>query len=313
MQNPAMKCIMVSAYGDMGNIRSAMNNGAFDFATKPIDLDDLSITIEKAIEQINYIKMSQQEHVQLESLKTDLAVAAEIQQAILPRIFPPFPENDHELDLAAQMMPAKDVGGDFYDFFRIDEDHIGIVMADVSGKGIPAAIFMAVSRTLIRTIGLQGYDPGECLTKSNELLSKESVDCMFVTVFYAIYNVKTGEMVYSNGGHNSPVIIKADGRVEMLPTSTSCMVGAVPGITYPKETLTLGVGDTLFMYTDGVNEAMNEANEEYGDDRMMAFLGTQKGQGCRAIIANQLADVKAFVGNAPQSDDITMLTLTRKA
>ena len=136
---------------------------------------------------------------------------------------------------------------------------------------------------------------------------------MFVTVFYAIYNVKTGEMVYSNGGHNSPVIIKADGRVEMLPTSTSCMVGAVPGITYPKETLTLGVGDTLFMYTDGVNEAMNEANEEYGDDRMMAFLGTQKGQGCRAIIANQLADVKAFVGNAPQSDDITMLTLTRKA
>ena len=99
----------------------------------------------------------------------------------------------------------------------------------------------------------------------------------------------------------------------MLPTSTSCMVGAVPGITYPKETLTLGVGDTLFMYTDGVNEAMNEANEEYGDDRMMAFLGTQKGQGCRAIIANQLADVKAFVGNAPQSDDITMLTLTRKA
>ena len=136
---------------------------------------------------------------------------------------------------------------------------------------------------------------------------------MFVTVFYAIYNVKTGEMVYSNGGHNSPVIIKADGRVEMLPTSTSCMVGAVPGITYPKETLTLGVGDTLFMYTDGVNEAMNEANEEYGDDRMMAFLGTQKGQGCRAIIDNQLADVKAFVGNAPQSDDITMLTLTRKA
>ena len=153
MQNPAMKCIMVSAYGDMGNIRSAMNNGAFDFATKPIDLDDLSITIEKAIEQINYIKQSQQEHAQLESLKTDLAVAAEIQQAILPRIFPPFPENEREMDLAALMTPAKDVGGDFYDFFRIDEDRIGMVIADVSGKGVPAAIFMAVSRTLIRTVG----------------------------------------------------------------------------------------------------------------------------------------------------------------
>ena len=160
LQNPALKCIMVSAYGDMNNIRSAMNNGAFDFATKPIDLDDLSLTIKKAIEQIEYIKQSQEEHTQLESLKTDLAVAGEIQQAILPRIFPPFPENEHELDLAAMMTPAKDVGGDFYDFFRIDDDHIGLVMADVSGKGIPAAIFMAVSRTLIRTIALQGYDPG---------------------------------------------------------------------------------------------------------------------------------------------------------
>ena len=313
MRNPALKCIMVSAYGDMGNIRQAMNNGAFDFATKPIDLDDLSITIEKAVEQINYIRLSQQEHTQLESIKGDLAVAREIQQAILPRIFPPFPENERELDLAALMTPAKDVGGDFYDFFRIDEDRIGLVMADVSGKGIPAAIFMAVSRKLIRTIGLQGYAPGDCLTKSNELLSKESVDCMFVTVFYAIYNVKTGEMEYSNGGHNSPVIIKADGSVQMLPTSTSCMVGAVEGITYPKETLTLGVGDTLVMYTDGVNEAMNEANEEYGDDRMMNFLATQKGKDCRSIIDNQLADIKAFVGNAPQSDDITLMALTRKA
>ena len=139
MRNPALKCIMVSAYGDMGNIRQAMNNGAFDFATKPIDLDDLSITIEKAVEQINYIRLSQQEHTQLESIKGDLAVAREIQQAILPRIFPPFPENQHQLDIAASMNAAKDVGGDFYDFFRIDEDRIGFVIADVSGKGQPYA------------------------------------------------------------------------------------------------------------------------------------------------------------------------------
>jgi sigma-B regulation protein RsbU (phosphoserine phosphatase) len=312
MQNPAMKCIMVSAYGDMGNIRSAMNNGAFDFATKPIDLDDLSITIEKAIEQINYIKMSQQEHVQLESLKTDLAVAAEIQQAILPRIFPPFPENSHELDLAAKMTPAKDVGGDFYDFFRIDEDRIGIVMADVSGKGIPAAIFMAVSRTLIRTIGLQGYTPGECLTKSNDLLSKESVDCMFVTVFYAIYNVKTGEIEYSNGGHNSPVIIKADGRVEMLPTSTSCMVGAVPGITYSNEKLTLGVGDTLVMYTDGVTEAMRPPREVFGTKRFSDTLSSLVGKRSQEVVETVKAHLAEFIGDGEQSDDITMLVLKRK-
>lgn len=313
MRNPALRVIMVSAYGDMGNIRQAMNNGAFDFATKPIDLDDLSVTIEKAIEQINYVHESQAEHLQLESLKTDLAVANEIQQAILPRVFPPFPDLTDKIDIAASMVPAKDVGGDFYDFFRIDDDHIGLIMADVSGKGIPAAIFMAVSRTLIRTVGLQGSGPGECLTKSNELLSKESVDCMFVTVFYAILNVKTGVVEYSNGGHNSPIIIRTDGRTEMLPTSTCCMVGAVEGITYPTESMTLNVGDTLVMYTDGVNEAMNEANEEYSDERLMSFLATQKSQGCRVIIDNLLADVKAFVGSAPQSDDITLMSLTRKA
>jgi sigma-B regulation protein RsbU (phosphoserine phosphatase) len=313
MQNPALKCIMVSAYGDMGNIRSAMNNGAFDFATKPIDLDDLSITISKAIEQIDYIRQSQKEHAQLESLKTDLAVAAEIQQAILPRIFPPFPEDNDLLDLAAKMIPAKDVGGDFYDFFRIDKDRIGLVMADVSGKGIPAAIFMVVSRTLIRTIGLQGLTPGECLTKSNELLCKESVDCMFVTVFFAIYNIKTGEMEYSNGGHNSPVIIKADGSVEMLPVSTSCMLGAVDAITYPNEKLTLNAGDTIVMYTDGVNEAMNSDFQEYGDERMMKTLSQQLGKTCQEVIDGQLASLKDFVGNAEQSDDITILTLKRKA
>ena len=313
MQNPALKCIMVSAYGDMGNIRSAMNNGAFDFATKPIDLDDLSITIEKAIEQIKYIRQSQQEHDQLESLKTDLAVAAEIQQAILPRIFPPFPENEAQLELAAKMIPAKDVGGDFYDFFRIDEDHIGVVMADVSGKGIPAAIFMAVSRTLIRTVGLQGLTPGECLTKSNELLCNESVDCMFVTVFYAIYNFKTGELDYCNGGHNSPAILHADGHIEMLPVSHNCMIGAIEGIEYTDEKTHLEPGDTLVMYTDGVSEAMNTEFQEYGDDRMTTLLEQQKGMSCDAIIENLLSDIRQFVGSAPQSDDITILVLKRKS
>jgi sigma-B regulation protein RsbU (phosphoserine phosphatase) len=313
LQNPALKSIMVSAYGDMNNIRSAMNNGAFDFATKPIDLDDLSLTIKKAIEQIEYIKQSQEEHTQLESLKTDLAVAGEIQQAILPRIFPPFPENEHELDLAAMMTPAKDVGGDFYDFFRIDDDHIGLVMADVSGKGIPAAIFMAVSRTLIRTIALQGYDPGVCLTKSNDLLCKESVESMFVTVFYAIYNIRTGEIDYCNGGHNAPYILKANGQVEMMPMSQNCLVGTVDGWQYISAKTQLGVGDTLLMYTDGVNEAFNSDFQEYGEDRMEQLLQKHNGDDCRTLIEAQMSDVKAYAGDAPQSDDITIMALKRKA
>ena len=313
LQNPALKCIMVSAYGDMSNIRSAMNNGAFDFATKPIDLDDLSVTIEKAVQQIEYIKQSQEEHSQLESLKTDLAVAGEIQQAILPRIFPPFPENERELDLAATMIPAKDVGGDFYDFFRIDDDHIGLVMADVSGKGVPAAIFMAVSRTLIRTIALQGFEPGACLTKSNNLLFKESIDSMFVTVFYAIYNIRTGELTYCNGGHNAPYIVKANGSVEMMPISSNCMVGAIEDWDFKDAKTQLGLGDTLVMYTDGVNEAFNSDYQEYGDARMAQLLKGQYGKDCRALIDAQMADVKAFAGDAPQSDDITIMALKRKA
>ena len=313
MQNPALKCIMVSAYGDMGNIRSAMNNGAFDFATKPIDLDDLSITIEKAVEQIDYIKKAQTEHTQLESLKTDLAVAKEIQQAILPRIFPPFPENEEEIDLAALMVPAKDVGGDFYDFFRIDENRIGIVMADVSGKGIPAAIFMAVSRTLIRTVGLQDYTPAKCLTKSNELLCAESVDCMFVTVFYGIYHIDTGMLEYCNGGHNSPYILHANGDIEMLPLSNNPMVGAVEDITFQGNQTKLEIGDTLMMYTDGVNEATNAALEEYGDDRMEQVLRRLNGKSCKEIIDGQLESVREFAMEAEQSDDITIMALKRKA
>jgi sigma-B regulation protein RsbU (phosphoserine phosphatase) len=313
MRNPALKCIMVSAYGDMGNIRQAMNNGAFDFATKPIDLDDLSLTIEKAIQQIKYIREMQEEHTQLESIKGDLAIAREIQLAILPRIFPPFPENEDLLDIAAQMTAAKDVGGDFYDFFRIDDDRIGFVIADVSGKGIPAAIFMAVSRTLVRATGIRGGNTAECMTYANELLTKESVDCMFVTVFYGIYNIQTGEITYCNAGHNPPYLLKNNGSVETLPLSKDPMVGAVEGITYHEEKVQLEKGDALFMFTDGVTEALNTNLEEFGEQRLFQTLQQADGKSCQEVIDTVTGKVKAFVEEAEQSDDITMLVLKRKA
>ena len=312
MQNPAMKCIMVSAYGDMGNIRQAMNNGAFDFATKPIDLDDLSVTIEKAIEQIRYIKTMQQEHTQLESIKGDLAVASEIQQAILPRIFPPFPENAHQLDIAASMNAAKDVGGDFYDFFRIDDERIGFVIADVSGKGVPAAIFMAVSRTLIRATGIRGTEAGECMTYSNDLLAKESVNCMFVTVFYGIYNIQTGEVTYTNAGHNPPFILKANGSIEQLPMTKDVVAGALEGYYYNEEKTQLEHGDMLLLYTDGVTEATNVDYQEYGEERLKAMLKKSAQADCQQVIDAVKADVKAFAGESEQSDDITLLALKRK-
>ena len=309
MRNPALKVIMVSAYGDMGNIRQAMNNGAFDFATKPIDLDDLSVTIEKAIEQINYVHQMQKEHTQLESLKGDLAIASEIQQAILPRVFPPFPDLAPKIDIAASMTPAKDVGGDFYDLFRIDDNRVGFVIADVSGKGIPAAIFMAVSRTLIRATGIRGGSPADCITYSNRLLAQESVDCMFVTVFYGIIDVNTGEVTYCNAGHNPPYILKHKGDISPLPMSTDPMAGAIDGITYHEGTLKLEKGDALVMFTDGVTEAMSTANEEFGEQRLEDTLEDVAMHNCQQMVEAIKADVAAFAGEAEQSDDITVLAL----
>ena len=311
MQNPALKCIMVSAYGDMGNIRQAMNNGAFDFATKPIDLDDLSLTIEKAIEQIHYIKEMQKEHNELTGIKGDLAVAREIQQAILPRIFPPFPEETTSMDIAAEMNAAKDVGGDFYDFFRIDKDRIGFTIADVSGKGVPAAIFMAVARTLIRATGIRGVSPAECITYSNSLLSQESVNYMFVTVFYGIYNIRTGEVTYTNAGHNPPYLIKANGTVEELPLSKDIVAGAIDDYQYTEETLQLKKGDTLLLYTDGVTEAVDAEVNDYSEDRLKKLFDHSSKLSCQEVVDKVKADVKAFVGEAEQSDDITLLALKR--
>lgn len=312
LKNPAMKCIMVSAYGDMDNIRSAMNKGAFDFATKPIDLDDLSRTIEKAIEQVRYIRESQQEHNQLESIKNDLAIAGEIQQTILPRSFPPFPELTEVVDIYASMTPAKDVGGDFYDFFQIDDERIGLVIADVSGKGVPASLFMAVSRTLLRATALRGVSSAECLTYANKLLCKESLDSMFVTVFYGIYHYKTGMMNYTNAGHNPPYLLRGGRTVECLPVASNFVVGVFDDIEFESNTLTFGIGDTLLLYTDGVTEAFNDKREQFSESNLQDILASMhESSSAKEVVTSVLQSVKTFSGDYPQSDDITLLSLQR--
>lgn len=312
LKNPAMKCIMVSAYGDMDNIRSAMNKGAFDFATKPIDLDDLSRTIEKAIEQVRYIRESQQEHNQLESIKNDLAIAGEIQQTILPRSFPPFPELTEVVDIYASMTPAKDVGGDFYDFFQIDDERIGLVIADVSGKGVPASLFMAVSRTLLRATALRGVSSAECLTYANKLLCKESLDSMFVTVFYGIYHYKTGMMDYTNAGHNPPYLLRGGRTVECLPVASNFVVGVFDDIEFESNTLTFGIGDTLLLHTDGVTEAFNDKREQFSESNLQDILASMhESSSAKEVVTSVLQSVKTFSGDYPQSDDITLLSLQR--
>ena len=309
--NPALKVVMVSAYGEMSNIRQAMNNGAFDFATKPIDLDDLQRTIDKAQAEIEFVKQSQKEHGQLEDIKADLSLAAEVQLAILPRKFPPFPDIVSDVDIYATMKPAQDVGGDFYDFFRIDDDHLGFVMADVSGKGVPASLFMTMSYTLLRFTGTKSLNPVSTVSDSNDMLSRESFDSMFVTLFYGVYNIRTGEVHYVNAGHNPPYLLKADGKVQMLPNSNNICMGVTEGFPYQESTLTLNKGDILVTFTDGVTEACDPTNNLYGEERLEALLATQSGNTAEQVTSAINDAVNAHANGAEQSDDITVLVIKR--
>ena len=310
MRNPALKVIMVSAYGDMENIRTAMNNGAFDFATKPIDLDDLQKSIDNAVEQIKFIRESQREHEQLKDIQSDLRIASEIQHAILPTNKDVLPKDLY--DMATLMDPAKDVGGDFYDYFKTDEDRLGFVMADVSGKGVPAALFMAVSRTLLKATGIRDLVSKDCMTSVNDLVCGESVDGMFVTVFYGRLNILTGEIDYTNAGHNPPYVVHASGKVEMVPPQGNMVLGAVENFQYRNDKITLEKGDMLFTFTDGVTEAMNAAGEQFGEERLEKLLAKCGGKTSQETIDTVRAAVAEWAGDTEQSDDVTILVIKRK-
>jgi sigma-B regulation protein RsbU (phosphoserine phosphatase) len=307
LKNPGLKTVIVSAYGDMENIRTAMNRGAFDFLTKPISFDDLEITISKTMEEILHLRRSQQEHDELISIQQDLNTAREIQQAILPKTFPPFPERT-DFSLYATMLPAREVGGDFYDYFMIDNDRLGFVIGDVSGKGVPAAIFMAVSRTLIRATGLKGIPPDECMRYVNNMLCNESVSCMFVTVFYGILNTRSGEVEYVNCGHNPPYLVNQHG-VSKLAMTGGTILGCMENFNYRSGTITLNPGDRMFLYTDGVTEAFNNQLEDYGEQNLEKFLDHNRAIPLADLVKNSMSEVQLFAVDAPQSDDITYLAV----
>ncbi len=308
LKNPSLKTVVVSAYGDMENIRTAMNRGAFDFLTKPINFEDLEITINKTIDEITQQRQALMEHDQLISIQSDLNIAREIQQGILPQVFPPFPDR-RDFEIFATMVAAQEVGGDFYDFFLIDNDRLGIVIGDVSGKGIPAAIFMAVSRTLIRATGLKGSAPGDCLQYVNNLLCIESVSGMFVTVFYAIINMQTGVMEYANAGHNPPYLLNNDGTTAVIRATGDTILGFFVDLKYKTQKLSMIPGQSVLLYTDGVTEAFNSHDEVYGEGRLEHFLGAMPGLNTQRTVEGVVEDVNRFSVGVPQSDDITLLLL----
>jgi phosphoserine phosphatase RsbU/P len=306
--NPGLKAVIISAYGDMENIRTAMNRGAFDFLTKPINFTDLDVTVQKTMEQIRVIRHALKARDELVAVQRDLTTATRIQQSLLPKTFPPFP-NTPEVDVFAEMLTAKEVGGDFYDFYFLDNDRLAFAVGDVSGKGIPAAIYMAVSRTLLKAIAHQIADPGEVLGRLNAMLIEESDTPTFVTAFYAVVNIRTGEVEYANGGHNLPYLVRPTGDIEQLPLTDGMLLGKFPNITYETRKLDLGIKDMLFIYTDGVSEAMDPDMNMYEESRLEAYLRTTGGCALQEIVRGSIADLKKHTRDAPQSDDITVLSL----
>ena len=247
-----------------------------------------------------------------ERIGAELDVARHIQASMLPCIFPAFPERK-EIDIYATMNPAKEVGGDFYDFFMVDDTHLAIVMADVSGKGIPAALFMVIGKTLIKDHTTPGRDLGQVFTEVNQLLCESNSEEMFITAFEGVLDLVTGEFVYVNAGHEMPFISKAGGDFEPYKIRAGFVLAGMEGMKYRAGSMTLEPGDKLFQYTDGVTEATNVNNELYGMTRLGAILNQVKEGTPNEILPAVKQDIDAFVGEADQFDDITMLCLEYKS
>lgn len=305
---PLLRSVIVSAYGDMANIRTALNRGAFDFITKPIDFQDLEITIQKTLDQVRILKQAVKDRNRLVSIQNELEVARQIQAAIIPQNFPAFPERK-EFELHASMNAAKKVGGDFYDFFMIDDNRLGFAIGDVSGKGVPAALFMAVSRALLKATALRGISPHDCLLQVNQLLQSENSTSMFVTVFYGILDLRNGSVEFSNGGHNPPFLIRKMNDVSMLDLTGNFVLGAFARSEYQSKSINLEKGDSLILYTDGVTEAVNNLGTQFSEDGLMVCLQEMNGSAAEEMVNTVLHTVNQYAGDAPQSDDITVLAL----
>ena len=243
----------------------------------------------------------------LAATQTELTMATRIQEGMLPSIFPAFP-NREEFDLYASMDPAKEVGGDFYDFFLIDEDHLGLIIADVSGKGVPAALFMMISKTILQNYAKLGIGAGESLAKTNEALCAENRMEMFVTTWVGILEISSGKLTCANAGHEYPAVCR-DGRFALLKDRHGFVLGGMEGSKYREYTIQLEKGDKIFLYTDGVPEAANGVNTMYGTERMLEALNRNTAASPKELLQAVRESVDAFVGGAEQFDDMTMLCL----
>ncbi|MCF7708536.1 MAG: SpoIIE family protein phosphatase [Verrucomicrobia bacterium] len=247
-----------------------------------------------------------------ERMHSELRIAHDIQMGLVPKTFPPIPVRN-DLDLFAVIEPAREVGGDFYDFFLLDEKRMVVAIGDVSGKGVPAALFMAVTRSFLRSAFRSDTDPAEVMTHVNAELNEGNESCMFVTLFFAVFDLSDGSLQYVNAGHNPPIILNSDGTLEWISSPRGPAAGVIEDAVYATGKTTLPAGAALILYTDGVTEAMNSDETLYGEERLEARLSASGGLlSCRRLIDELLADIMEFTAGAEQSDDITILALKQK-
>lgn len=312
-QNPLLKAIMVSAYGDMDNIRTAMNRGAFDFVTKPVNFEDLEITISKTVEHIEMLANLEKGRQQLIAIQNDLSVAKEIQSSMLPKTVPANIAKAG-VDLHAFIHPAKVVGGDLYDYFMMDSERLFFMIGDVSDKGIPAALFMAICKAIFKSQFSNRNDDTICdkVRIINEFLSEDNTSFMFVTAFVCVMNVNTGVVEYVDAGHEPPLIIRANGDVELIKKQGGMALCFDSTFVYESRNFQLNPGDKFVLYTDGVTDANNLTGARYGLNYLIDFFKTGDGSTkatAREMNEATLASLIDFIGPANQFDDITMLSM----
>ena len=275
------------------------------------EIQALGASVEKMeTDTLKYMQNLMQVTAERERIDTELSLANRIQANMLPNIFPAFPDRT-EFDIYATMTPAKEVGGDFYDFFLIDDDHLGMVMADVSGKGVPAALFMMMAKILLYNYAMMGGTPHEVLERLNSTICKNNDDSMFVTVWFGIYTISTGKVAASNAGHEYPIIKHGEKDFEILKDRHGFVIGGMSGLKYRDYEFDLEPGDMLFLYTDGVPEATDADGNMFGTQHLLETLNRTSHCSAMELLEAVRTDVESFVGKAPQFDDLTMLALKR--
>ncbi len=294
--------LMIAAIGKIRKRLELIGTG--EFPNEPLrlktedELNDISESINDMVESLK----------EKERIGSELGVASKIQAAMLPCIFPAFPNQD-EFDIYATMQPAKEVGGDFYDFFLVDNDHLALVIADVSGKGVPAALFMVITKTLLKSCAQTGASPAEVLVKVNQQICENNAEEMFVTAWMGILELSTGKLTCANAGHEYPALRRANGMYELVKDKHGLVLGGMEMARYKEYELQLNPGDDLYIYTDGVVEATNADNELFKTERMLTALNAEADLSPRELLPSVKKHIDTFVGTAPQFDDITMLSL----